>query len=615
MFTLDAELYPLIERILLMLVLLASEACLFLGARNILAFQDSFSQLLLLFWIWLLTFYLAAVLPLIVAGGMLDAWYSVGRPFYSGLLVLLHLVLVGVFLWNVPWRAGTVVDAPGIYGPVGSVAAVFVLLAGSVLVYYRHSDTNVVRAACFLAVAAFVAAALLGDSLPGAITPRVPVENKAGSTSKTPLLVIGLDGADWDYIDPLIDQGELPTFERLRQSGSWGRLETIEPTDSPVLWTSIATGMTPDQHGINGFVGYEIAGSDRLVAPPEVPPGTGLQFLIPYLVKNVVPLNSTHRRRFAYWEIASQYNQPVSVLNWWMTWPADDFFGQMITERIHFRGFGSPRVPTERQLTHPRDLRDWALSRMVLPGEVDYEYWDRFLNVTRREYRALREQTFEHHQLPGEFPFVIGMLESNITLANDLITRGRKQFDRPVDHLMLLRAIDLAGHMALKYSTLVDSPERVSEWGKKKFGGFVGNVYRRVDRALRGILRRYDNPNVIIVSDHGFERIVKNGEARFDHPDAPDGIWLASGPAFRKGHRGRLNLYQVLPLILRTKGLPVAKNLAGAVPTRVLEKPLSTRSVQSRPDSYGNRIPGRSRSGEAQTNRKIKNHLRGLGYL
>ena len=64
------------------------------------------------------------------------------------------------------------------------------------------------------------------------------------------VLLIGLDGAEWDRIDPLIAQGELPNLARLKRDGVHGPLESFEPILSPIIWTSIATGKTPEKHGI-----------------------------------------------------------------------------------------------------------------------------------------------------------------------------------------------------------------------------------------------------------------------------------------------------------------------------------------------------------------------------
>ncbi|AIY90174.1 alkaline phosphatase family protein [Geoglobus acetivorans] len=67
------------------------------------------------------------------------------------------------------------------------------------------------------------------------------------------VIVIGLDGATWDLIKPWADKGELPTFKKLMENGSWGHLEsTIPPVTCPA-WVSMLTGKNPGKLGIYYF--------------------------------------------------------------------------------------------------------------------------------------------------------------------------------------------------------------------------------------------------------------------------------------------------------------------------------------------------------------------------
>ena len=76
----------------------------------------------------------------------------------------------------------------------------------------------------------------------------------SGGGGKVRAYVIGLDGATWDILDPLIGQGKLPVFKKLKENGAWSRLRTFEPTLSAVVWTSIATGKSMLKHGIVDWV-------------------------------------------------------------------------------------------------------------------------------------------------------------------------------------------------------------------------------------------------------------------------------------------------------------------------------------------------------------------------
>lgn len=68
------------------------------------------------------------------------------------------------------------------------------------------------------------------------------------------VIVIGLDGATWELIKPLADEGKLPTFKMLMKEGAYTELYSTLPPISPAAWISIFTGLKPTKHSIWSFV-------------------------------------------------------------------------------------------------------------------------------------------------------------------------------------------------------------------------------------------------------------------------------------------------------------------------------------------------------------------------
>ena len=63
-------------------------------------------------------------------------------------------------------------------------------------------------------------------------------------------IVIGLDGASFDLIDPWLRAGKLPNLQRLMDNGVKGRLKScLPPTTSP-NWKCYSTGKNPGKLGI-----------------------------------------------------------------------------------------------------------------------------------------------------------------------------------------------------------------------------------------------------------------------------------------------------------------------------------------------------------------------------
>src|SRR6185503_9377083 len=106
---------------------------------------------------------------------------------------------------------------------------------------------------------AIVGAALAAALAAGAPGCRraAPAASPAGPAAAGParkILLVGLDAADWAAIDPLVAQGKLPTFARLLGAGKAATLVSTPPLVSPIIWTTIATGRPPDEHGVLDFM-------------------------------------------------------------------------------------------------------------------------------------------------------------------------------------------------------------------------------------------------------------------------------------------------------------------------------------------------------------------------
>ncbi len=70
-------------------------------------------------------------------------------------------------------------------------------------------------------------------------------------------LLLGLDGATFTVLDPLIDRGLMPTLKRLCESGVRAGLRSTANPLTPLAWTSLLTGRSPGHHGIFDFVRVE----------------------------------------------------------------------------------------------------------------------------------------------------------------------------------------------------------------------------------------------------------------------------------------------------------------------------------------------------------------------
>jgi len=138
------------------------------------------------------------------------------------------------------------------------------------------------------------------------------------------LLVIGLDGASFNVLDPLIDRGHLPNIANLISKGSRANLETTFPPITAVAWSSFMTGKNPGKHGIFEFVRRDLR-SNREMA-----------------------VNASFRKGRAIWDILSDAGKHVVVHNFPCTYPPHAINGLMIADFMTPRG--------RRDFTYPESL-------------------------------------------------------------------------------------------------------------------------------------------------------------------------------------------------------------------------------------------------------------------
>lgn len=432
--------------------------------------------------------------------------------------------------------------------------------------------------------------------------PPLPRPPDRGTPTGVRLLLIGLDGADWQIAGPLIEAGRLPNLARLRDTGAWGDLRSTQPMLSPLLWTSIATGKSPDQHGIIDF----------LVRDPR----SGKK----------VPISSTFRRTKALWNIYSETGRTADFIAWWATWPAETISGHMISERLAYSLFGYKERPEDAiGLVSPPGFLDEALAARVGESSIGLEDLRRFADISAAELEASRRKVEQNQAQAYADPInhLVRILASTRTyhaIALKLL-RGRQ----PDILSIYYQGIDEVGHRFGQY--VPPKPGWVDAAAYGKYRDVVTRFYEYQD-ALLGELLKAAGPGVtvVVVSDHGF----LNGADRPDFP--PDielragewhrlyGILVASGPGIRPGRLPANSIYDVTPTLLYLSGIPVAADFAGrpildAIAPEFREKHRLT-TVPTWDDPAGRRAGGESVPGSsAQIDEEILARLRSLGYI
>jgi tetratricopeptide (TPR) repeat protein len=447
-----------------------------------------------------------------------------------------------------------------------------------------------------LTTLAVMLASVVGCSRCDSDSPHEPAAPSGQPEEFEPLgkvFILGLDGADWRIIDQLEQQGRLPNLARLRREGAWGVLRSEKPLLSPIVWTTIATGRHPLDHGIMGFLTMRDGKTE--------------------------PVRSDERRVPAFWNLAGRFGFKVGVVGWYSTWPAEEVNGFLVSDRIGYhqvRG-SADRVktglvyppslyeeiePTWRQIEERLDAQ--AAARFFRAGElrpgesgayvqIEQDRLDTFVGVLRTTelYRALTPYLLERYD-------------------PDLMA-------------VYFEGTDSVGHLFAEYAppALPGVDPRMAD----HLGATFDRFYEYIDAVVGELVSRLDaeRTTLLVISDHGF----KSGEARprvpskTAHADQaplwhrPEGILLMWGRGVRKGiELPESSIFDVLPTAFRALGAPLAENLRGKPIDAAFTPDLLAHRVP-KVDDYGP-LEAQTRTAEAELpSDEVIAKLQALGYV
>ena len=426
---------------------------------------------------------------------------------------------------------------------------------------------------CFAVVVIVIAGFFLSHS-------RKPVSQK-----RSTVFVVGLDGASWNFIEPLLREEKLPNFKRLMDRGAYGPLKSLIPTKSSVLWTSIATGKTQAKHGIGSFTAEKDG--------------------------KTVPVSGTQRITKAFWNTFTDYGISVGVVNWWVTWPAEKVNGFMVSDRFRER-----KSRDRKDVTFPSELGSQLPE--IRMSEKQFAEERQALGLPEKLHPDASSPAID--ELAGQYKGY-WLQDKQIREVSRYLIANRK-----VDvFAVVFRIVDVSSHL---FWTSIDlnliaemrakpslSEEDIARMDAA-FLKILAPVYIYADRILGDFLDHADaDTNIIVCSDHGF----KFEEGRYGHSGMktpPNGIVILSGPLFRPGVQLHdASLLDITPTLLYMEGIPVGRDMDG----KPLFHAFPPEYVKSHPPRFvasldkGFRQKGEPASSEMDED--ILEDLKTLGYI
>ncbi len=154
---------------------------------------------------------------------------------------------------------------------------------------------------------------------------------RTGAGKARRVVLVGLDGQDPELTEKWMNEGLLPNFSRLRETGTFARLGTTLPAESPVAWSSFQTGCNPGKHRI-----YDFLVPNRKSLMPELSsanvtaPARTLK-LGKYRIPLGQPSIAAGRKSVAFWTILGQFGIFSSILRVPITFPPEKFGGVLLS--------------------------------------------------------------------------------------------------------------------------------------------------------------------------------------------------------------------------------------------------------------------------------------------
>ncbi len=401
------------------------------------------------------------------------------------------------------------------------------------------------------------------------------------------VLLVGWDAADWKVIRPLMEAGRMPHLRSLVENGSSGQISTLHPPISPMLWTSIATGKRPFQHGIHGFA--------------EPAPDA----------RRIQPVTNLSRTCKALWNILSQNHLRSVVVGWWPSHPAEPIQGAMVSDHFHrITGPLNQHWPLPAHAVHPLELAEPVAALRVHPDQLTPELVEPFVPLAR-------EIDQDTDQRLGLLLRTLAEAMSVEAAAVWLLEHQAWDF-----FAVYFDSIDHFCHGFMKYH-----PPRqnwISERDFELYRDVVSTAYQFHDRALGRMLKEAGpETTVLIVSDHGFHPDHLRPASIPDIPAGPTvehrdyGIVALRGSQMKKKAAiDGASVLDITPTILALFGLAIGEDMDGRVLSQAFVKPPRPKFIPSweqAPGPHG-RHPAHTRL-DPEAARAALEQMVALGYI
>ncbi len=430
------------------------------------------------------------------------------------------------------------------------------------------------------------------------------------------VVVIGIDGFWWRVLNPLIEQGRVPNLQEMVENGASGPLETLFPTFSAKIWSSISTGKSVEKHGVTSFLVWKFPWTGFSLPCHITPKITAeLEWMRKHLL-TVAPITNQFLDSTPIWLMLSDHGRSVGTVNWWVSWPADSVNGFIVTDHCLYNKEYITENFKRKEGDTPYDIYPQSLLTELVgfsrgPDDLTEAEVRRFINITDPKFldEFFAIDTYDYLDIA----YMASMFKYSYPEDATFAAAGRYLLEnyQPDCFLIYLDGVDSMEHQYLRYYFADQHPDKLIPENLERYKDLIENYYIYMDEVI-GSFRAVADPNTIfmVISDHGFDEIMLP-TGHYNHMNAPPGVFICYGPGIKQGVRIEdAHVYDITPTVLYALGLPYAEDFDGKVLTEIFENP---RPLQTIP-TYETGRRASHRVIQSDIDKAYKDKLRALGY-
>jgi predicted AlkP superfamily phosphohydrolase/phosphomutase len=287
---------------------------------------------------------------------------------------------------------------------------------------------------------------------------------------KNKIVLIELDGASWNVIEPLAKQGKLPNIRKLINSGASGNLLSDPPLISPRLWVSIFTGKHSKKHGVEFF-----GNSSSMVKCKRI------------------------------WDIFNEKGLSTGIFGSFVTWPPYPVNGFMIPSLF---ALGTETYPEEYSFLQELTLNERKKNKAGISPDgrkKSFLYYAGKMKTHGVSFKTLLDAGLlllnnKLKSAPDDERYW-KRATAHLKISTEIFLHLYNRY-KPFFATIHIHICDAFAHRYWKYYE-PDKFHDVDSGLVNKYRNIIPNAYMEADRMIGKIMQEAKDAVIMIVSDHG----------------------------------------------------------------------------------------------------------------